>query len=91
MTWSPGGLAPASDFPGSRVSDFLYDGIADPGSTATGENKMQICFKGNTTSPGFANLHMDQLKQDGSNLADIMTFSATAFDCSLPALPAVTF
>jgi len=37
-----------------------------------------------------ANLHLDQLNQDGSNLSAIATTDAGPTTCTLPALSAVT-
>lgn len=79
-------------FPGGRVADILYDGIVDANATGgTATNKMQFCAKNNTAAATFTNLHMDLLKPDGSNLAQIMTTDGAPYDCTLPALPAVSF
>jgi len=73
-------------FPGGVVSDLVYDGIIPPGATNT---QVGICVQHNG-SGGMANLHFDQLPANGFNLAATMTFDTAPYDCSLPALPAVT-
>jgi parallel beta-helix repeat protein len=75
-------------FPDSRTPDVIYDGIVDPKITSPAVNSMQICIK----QPGShtANLHLDQLNAGGSNLSRIMTIDPAGFDCTLPAIPAVT-
>jgi parallel beta-helix repeat protein len=75
-------------FPDNKTPDVLYDGIVDPKITTPAVNPMQICIK----APGshVANLHLDQLNAGGSNLSKILAIDPTGYDCSLPALPAVT-
>ena len=103
-TFSNGGLGPdpftqlglllasgLGKFPGGAVPAILYDDIIDHGGMPAGpsNNPMQICFKNNTGGT-FSDLHLEQLKPDGSNLAAIVTFDTAATTCELPALPPVT-
>jgi len=84
----------ASGFPQSQngpgwldghVSDVTYDGIFPLGGTG---NPFQICAQ-NNGSGHFANMHLDQFDAQAPNLDQILTFDESAFNCSLPALPAV--
>jgi parallel beta-helix repeat protein len=77
-------------FTGHVIPGELYDGIVDPNATGglTG-NSMTICFK-NNGSATFANLHLDQLNDQGNNLGTIKSEDATNYTCSLPPLPEVT-
>jgi parallel beta-helix repeat protein len=79
-------------FPGMRVADSLYDGVVDT-TKGTGPNPMQVCFK-ETGANAICDLNLGQLNTDDSNLSQIMTCAtpaATPYNCTLPALPAVTF
>jgi parallel beta-helix repeat protein len=79
-------------FPGMRTADSLFDGVVDPTKPA-GANPMQICFQEPNAS-AVCDLHLDQLNAADSNLPTIMTCAASAsspYNCTLPALPAVTF
>jgi parallel beta-helix repeat protein len=81
-----------SAFPGMRVPDSIYDGVLDP-SKGSGPNPMQICIK-EPNANAVCDLDLDQLDSAGDNLAQIATCAtpaATPFNCTLPALPAVTF
>ncbi len=77
-------------YPHGHVPEILVDGIPDatPVTGAPQGNPTYLCF-GNNGTIDFANMHFDQLKSDGSNFAQILTFDATAYNCMLPALPAV--
>ncbi len=82
-----------SVYPHGNVPEVLVDGISDPNDvvpSAPAGNPTYVCL-GNNGTVDFANLHFDQLKPDGSNFAQGLTFDATAYNCTLPALPAVTF
>lgn len=70
---------------GGHVSDVSYDGIWPLGGTG---NPYQICSK-NNGSGHFANLHLDQINPPTVLLNQTYTFDEAAFDCTLPALPAV--
>jgi parallel beta-helix repeat protein len=78
-----------SAYPGGNVPDVLWDGIADP-SLPSGPNPMQLCIKEPQAS-AVCNLHFDQLDTNAPNEAKIIVCDATPFDCTLPALPPVTF
>jgi parallel beta-helix repeat protein len=68
-----------------HVSDVIWDGIL---GLASPPNPFKICAQ-NNGSGHFANMHLEQVAL-GANLNDVLTFDEPAFDCSLPALPAVT-
>jgi parallel beta-helix repeat protein len=79
-------------FPGMVVADSLWDGVVDS-TKGSGANPMQICFN-EKAADQVCNLNLPQLNSMGTNLAQIMTCAAPAsspFNCTLPALPAVTF
>jgi parallel beta-helix repeat protein len=79
-------------FPGMVVADSLYDGLVDP-AKGMGPNPMQICFQEPHAS-AVCNLNLGQLNSTNSNLSQVMTCATpatTPFNCSLPALPAVSF
>jgi parallel beta-helix repeat protein len=79
-------LSAGDAWPNGAISDVVYDGIIAPGAT---NDQVQICVQRNG-SGGMANLHFDQLPAHGFALAETLTFDAAPYDCSLPALPAVT-
>lgn len=70
----------------SKVPDVIYDGILDPSSTGTPPDTMSICVGTATTS--WVNLHADTIGQGGFPNADT---TVTGYDCTLPALPPVSF
>jgi parallel beta-helix repeat protein len=79
-------------FPGMRVADSIYDGVTDT-AKGTGANPMQICFN-ETAANAVCDLNLPQLNAADSNLAQILTCAtptATPLNCTLPALPAVSF
>ncbi|HEX7667139.1 MAG TPA: parallel beta-helix domain-containing protein, partial [Polyangiaceae bacterium] len=77
-------------FQNSQIPDVLYDGILDSTKTTPPENPMQICVK--QPSSQVANLHLDQIGQDGkTTLADTVVVDSAPFDCTLPAIAAVSF
>jgi hypothetical protein len=81
-----------SAFPGGHVADVFYDGVVDPKKPA-GPDPMQICIKEPHAS-AVCDLNLDMLNSSSSNLASILNCSSSAqaqFDCSLPAVPAVSF
>jgi hypothetical protein len=84
-------LATATEaFPNKVVPQVLYDGITDSKITTPPENPMQICISNNGGS-AFANLHLDKLDKNKPDLPGIMSLDAKPYDCSLPAIPPVTF
>jgi hypothetical protein len=50
---------------------------------------VKICAHDNGTG-GFANLHFDQLDLSNPKLSDTLKIDEPGYDCSLPALPAIT-
>jgi parallel beta-helix repeat protein len=76
-------------FSDGAVSDILIDGILDEKKPA-GANPMELCFKANKDAT-FANGHLDKLPSGSLDLTGILTTDATPHDCTLPALPKVTF
>jgi parallel beta-helix repeat protein len=78
-----------SVYPGGRVPDVLWDGIADP-SLPAGPNPMQLCIKEPQAS-AVCNMHFDQLDTNAPDESKLLVCDPTPFDCTLPALPAVTF
>jgi parallel beta-helix repeat protein len=83
------GFSPGQGQPGwldNHVSDVLYDGILNPFGAPP--NPGQICAQ-NNGSGHFANMHLDHFDAQAPNLYSILTFDEAAFNCSLPALPAV--
>ncbi len=82
-----------SAFPGMHVADSLYDGVIDPMVKTNPGNPMQICFQEPNAS-AVCDLNLAMLNMADSNLATIMSCNTSAkspYNCSLPALPAVTF
>ncbi|HTS80915.1 MAG TPA: parallel beta-helix domain-containing protein [Myxococcaceae bacterium] len=82
------GFSPAQGQPGwldNHVSDVLYDGVLGLG---TPPNPYMICSH-NNGSGHFADMHLDHFDAQNPNLNSILTFDEAAFDCTLPALPAV--
>jgi parallel beta-helix repeat protein len=82
-------------YPGMRMPDVSYDGVADPAKASTGANPMQICVHEAATTT-FCDGHYDMLDVLGlasgtSNEAAIATCTLGPFACTLPPLPAVTF
>jgi parallel beta-helix repeat protein len=76
-------------YPQMRIPDLLYDGVVDPthqGGAAN--NRMEICFMNNGDAT-LANLHLDALNMQGTNLPMIVSFDTGPYTCSLPALPPV--
>jgi parallel beta-helix repeat protein len=82
-----------SGFPGMMVSNaVLYDGITDP-KDGSGSNSMHICVE-ETNASTVCDLHLSDLNSADSNLSKILTCTSSAaspFDCTLPALPKVSF
>jgi parallel beta-helix repeat protein len=78
-----------SAFPGHHVPDVIYDGIVDPTAPA-GPNPMMICVKEATTAT-VCNGHFDQLDLKAPNLGKTAVCDPSPYDCSLQALPAVSF
>ena len=78
-----------SAYPGGHVPDVLWDGIADP-SLPAGPNPMQLCIKEPQAS-AVCNMHFDQLDTSAPDESKLLVCDATPFDCTLPALPAVSF
>ena len=76
-------------FSDNAVPDILLDGITDPAKPA-GDNPMELCVKNNKDAT-FANAHLDKLPDGTLDLTGIVTQDITPYDCSLPALPKVTF
>ncbi|MHB1844553.1 MAG: parallel beta-helix domain-containing protein [Deltaproteobacteria bacterium] len=90
-------LTGMSAFPGGHVPDMIYDGVIDPAVAADAGtlpdggapvDPMQICFHQNGAAT-FADMHLDQLNDAGTNLAQIFTTDQADFDCQLPALPPI--
>ena len=83
------GFSPGQGQPGwldNHVSDVLYDGILNPFGAPP--NPGQICAQ-NNGSGHFANMHLSDFDAQAPNLYSILTFDEAAFNCTLPALPAV--
>ena len=83
----------AGVYPHGHVPEILVDGIADAAGPVAGApqgDPTYLCF-GNNGTVDFANMHFDQIKSDGSNFAQILTFDASAYACTLPALAPVSF
>jgi parallel beta-helix repeat protein len=76
-------------FPGAHVADVLYDGIVDP-NAPPGPNPMTICVK-EASATTVCNGHFDQLNLSAPNLATILVCDPAPYNCTLPALPPVTF
>jgi parallel beta-helix repeat protein len=72
---------------GGHVPDIFIDGFVNPDS-GSGSNPMNLCVrKGSAT---FGNLHADQLDPEMDNLADVADSDVSPYDCTQPALPAVS-
>jgi len=85
-------LSAMSAFPGGTIADVFYDGLVDT-KLPTGPDPMHICIQEPHAS-SVCDLNLAMLNSSSSNLSSIMTCSPSAkspYDCSLPALPAVTF
>jgi parallel beta-helix repeat protein len=85
-------ISAIESYPGMHVADVVYDGIVDPKEPA-GPNPMHICVQEPHAS-AVCDLNLGMLNSSNSNLAQIMSCAPSAsspFDCSLPALPAVSF
>jgi len=79
-----------SAYPGMIVPDVSYDGVVDPAKASGGPNPMNVCVHEEPTTT-FCDGHYDQLNPLMPNEAMIVTCDVTPFDCTLPAVPAVTF
>jgi hypothetical protein len=77
-----------SAYPGGTVPDVLWDGIVPDGTT--GANPQMICVNEPHAS-AVCNLHFDKLDTSNPNEAAIIACDATPFNCTLPALAAVSF
>jgi parallel beta-helix repeat protein len=85
-------LTAMNAFPGGTIADVFYDGLVDP-KGPTGPDPMHICIQEPHAS-AVCDLNLAMLNSSSSNLASIMTCSASAkspYDCSLPPVPAVSF
>jgi parallel beta-helix repeat protein len=82
-------LTGMSAYPGGNVPDVLWDGIVDPALPA-GPNPMQICVHEPTAS-GVCDMHFDQLDTNAPDESKLVVCDPKPFDCTRPALAAVTF
>jgi parallel beta-helix repeat protein len=78
-----------SAFPGGHVPDVLYDGIVDP-NAAPGPNPMTICVKEAATTT-VCNGHFDKIDPNAPALGKTVVCDPKPYDCTLPALPPVSF
>lgn len=85
----------------ANVAPLVYDGVVAPGVTpttfgGTSGNLMNVCYKGNTGTLGFVNLHFDvagPALADGNPLDGLAAMSADISPfagCTLPPLPAIS-
>ena len=77
----------------SAVVPLVYDGIVPPSVTTstnggTADDLMKICF--GATATGFVNLHFDKFAATGFTDPSVFTTDFAKFNCTLPALPAIT-
>ncbi len=73
-------------YPGMRMPDVAYDGVADPALASMGSDPMHICVHEASTTT-FCDGHYDMLTVPGSH----PTCDVTPFACTLPAIAPVTF
>ena len=74
---------------GHAVADVMYDGLTDP-ALGTGPDPMTLCVQ-EPKADGVCDMHFDKLNSSDTNLPQIIDCNAAPFNCSLPALPAVTW
>ncbi|HVP68341.1 MAG TPA: parallel beta-helix domain-containing protein [Anaeromyxobacteraceae bacterium] len=84
----------SNPFP-TALPDVMYDGVLDP-AAGTGANPMGICL-GTATPPSFGNLTQNQycaVASDGTPVGPCWPLNpstdASAYNCTLPSLPAIT-
>jgi parallel beta-helix repeat protein len=79
-------------YPDMHVPDVMYDGLVDPSvvNTANPNDPMEICVD-ETDASAVCDMHFNLLNANDTNLATIMTCTASTFACTLPALPPVTW
>ena len=73
-------------FPGQRIPDIVFDGLVDPTQSTPPANPMQVCIGSHAS---WANLHADH--RDSNGLFNAVTTDVAGYDCTRPALPAVSF
>lgn len=73
---------------GKQVSDVMYDGITDPQGQKG--DPMQICVK-EPKADGVCDMHFDLFTKSTPNLPQIIDCTPSLLNCTLPALPAVTW